>query len=266
MLRFRRMNRHGRGGVTTGQGGGMNRIAENYAGATREYSGWLIPLTVFVVTAIFSTLFLVYYFAPSPQQLTRTRPAPTDSGELVMLSIAGTGFHIPSNYILFSADRRGDEIEELSLIALFPGLQGYTLADAQEFTSNAPDARVIYIGVRTERVALSQEEKLARVYRPHLVEHDGTRTSSGAMRYTFLEDSGYRNEELYVRDGQNGTMLIRCTLSTADVPSPNSLGDILLSDGIAATYRFKRAHVAQWQDIESGARALLGAFMVKSRD
>ncbi|MGY9107946.1 MAG: hypothetical protein ACKVG0_15735, partial [Alphaproteobacteria bacterium] len=63
----------------------MNRIAENYAGATREYSGWLIPLTVFVVTAIFSALFLVYYFAPSPQQLNRTRPAPTDSGELVML-------------------------------------------------------------------------------------------------------------------------------------------------------------------------------------
>jgi hypothetical protein len=44
------------------------------------------------------------------------------------------------------------------------------------------------------------------------------------------------------------------------------LGDILLGDGLTATYRFKRAHVAQWQDIEAGIRALLGAFMVKSKD
>lgn len=244
----------------------MNRIAGDFSAPAREYSGWLIPLAVFVVTAILSALFLAYYFAPSPQQLTRTRPAPTDSGELIMLSIAGTGLHIPSNYVLFAADRRGGEMEELSLIALFPGLQGYTLADAQEFTSNAPDARVIYIGVRRERIAISQEEKFARIYRPHIVERNGTRTSSGAMLYSFLEESEYRDEELYVREGQNGTMLIRCTRPGADVPSPNCLGDILLGNGLTATYRFKRAHVAQWQDMEAGARALLGAFMVKSRD
>ena len=67
----------------------MNRIAGDFSAPAREYSGWLIPLAVFVVTAILSALFLAYYFAPSPQQLTRTRPAPTDSGELIMLSIAG---------------------------------------------------------------------------------------------------------------------------------------------------------------------------------
>lgn len=244
----------------------MNRIAGHYSEPAREYSAWLIPLVVFVVTAVLAALFLVYYFAPSPPQFTRTRPAPTDSSELTMLSIGNTGFHIPSNYILFSADRSGGQLEELSLITLFPGLQGYTLADAQEFNSNTPDSRVIYMGVRKERVALTQEEKLARVYRPLIEEIEGTPTSFGAKQYIFREDSGYRDEELYVREGQNGTVLIRCTRPGTQVPSPNCLGDISLGDGLTATYRFKRAHVAQWQDIEAGTRALLGAFMVKSRD
>jgi hypothetical protein len=244
----------------------MNRINSQFSGPAREYSGWLIPLAVFVVTAVLAALFLVYYFAPSPPQFARTQPAPTDSSELVMLSIGNTGFHIPSNYILFSADRSGGHLDELSLMTLFPGLQGYTLADAQEFNSNAPDSRVIYMGVRQDRAALTQEEKFARLYRPLLLKDEGTPTGSGARQYIFREDSGYRDEELYVREGQNGTVLIRCTRPGAEVPSPNCLGDILLGDGLTATYRFKRAHVAQWQDIEAGIRALLGAFMVKSKD
>jgi len=243
----------------------MNRIVGDFSRPTRELSGWLIPLIVFFAIAILSALFLAYYFVPGPQQFSRTRPAPTDSKELIMLSVAGTRFNIPSNYILFAADRRGGDMEELSLIALFPGLQGYTLADAQEFTSNAPNARVIYMGVRKEQIPLSPDEKLARVYRPQLADNDGIKISSVTTLYDFHEDSGYRNEELYVRDSQYGTMLIRCTRPAANVPSPNCLGDISLGDGLITTYRFKRAHVAEWQDIEAGAHALLGAFMVKSR-
>ncbi len=244
----------------------MNRFADEFSGPAREHSGWLIPLVVFVVTAVLAALFLVYYFAPSPPQFARTRPAPTDSSELLMLSVGGTGFHIPSNYILFAADRGGGELEELSLITLFPGLQGYTLADAQEFNLNTPDSRVVYIGVRKERIALSQEQKFARVYRPLITENKSAPARPGVKQYIFREDSGYRGEELYVREGQNGTMLIRCTRPDAEVPSPNCLSDISLGDGLTATYRFKRAHIAQWQDIEAGTRALLGAFMVKFRD
>ncbi len=244
----------------------MNRFAGEYLSPAREYSGWLIPLAVFVLTAVLAALFLIYYLAPSPPQFARTQPAPTDSSELVTLTIGNTGFHIPANYILFSAERRGGQQAELSLITLYPSLQGYTLADAQEFTSNAPDSQVIYLGVRQERVLLTQEERFARVYWPQIVESEGARTSFGATLYTFRANSGYRDEELYVREGQNGTMLVRCTRPAAEVPSPNCLGDILLGEGLTATYRFKRAHISKWQDIEAGARALLGAFMVKSRD
>lgn len=244
----------------------MNRFAGEYSSPAREYSGWLVPLAVFVLTAMLAALFLVYYLAPTPTQFGRARPAPTDSSELVMLSIGNTGFHIPANYILFSSDRSGGPLEELSLIALYPSLEGYTLADAQEFTSNAPDSRVIYLGVRQERITLSQEDKFARIYWPQILNGDGTRTGFGATLYTFREDSGYRDEELYVREGQNGTMLVRCTRPAAEVPSPNCLGDMSLGDGLIATYRFKRAYISNWQDIEAGTRALLGAFMVKSRD
>ena len=125
---------------------------------------------------------------------------------------------------------------------------------------------LIYLGVRRERVSLSQEDRFARIYWPQILDGAGSPTSFGARLYTVREDSGYRDEELYVRTGQNGTMLVRCTLPAAEVPSPNCIGDVSLGDGLTATYRFKRAHIAKWEDIEAGTRALLGAFMVKSRD
>jgi hypothetical protein len=242
----------------------MTRIVDDFVGPARERSGWLIPLAVFAVTAALSALILAYYFAPAAPQFTSNRPAPTDSANLVMLSVEGTPFHIPSNYIVFPGERSGGPLEELSLIALLPELQGYTLAEAQEFNSNAPDSRVVNMVIRKARMTLSDAERFSRIYQPVLATPTGTQTEFGLTRYNFRADSGYRDEELYVGESTNGTTLIRCTRPTDEVPSPSCLGDVPLGNGLTVTYRFKRAYIEDWRGIMAGVGALIGAFMVKS--
>ncbi len=147
------------------------------------------------------------------------------------------------------------------MMALLPDLQGYTLGAAAEFGSNAADSRVVNIVIRPERVALSAEDRLERIYRPFIALAEGTPTNFGARLYTFRADSGYRDEEMYVGESPSGTMLLRCTRPAPDVPSPSCLGDIALGNGLTTTYRFKRAHIEQWLDIEAGVRALAGALI-----
>jgi hypothetical protein len=243
---------------------GMSRVVDEFAGPAEKRSGWLIPLAVFVVTAALSALILAYYLGPSAPGLGAEQPAQTDSTELVVLSIGDNGFHIPANYILFASARAGGPMEEVAMMALLPDLQGYTLGAAPEFGSNAPDSNVVNIVIRKEVMTLSAEDRLERIYRPFIALAEGTPTPFDARLYTFRMDSGYRDEELYVGESPAGTVLLRCTRPAPDVPSPSCLGDIALGNGLTTTYRFKRAHLAQWQDIESGVRALAGALIDRS--
>jgi hypothetical protein len=48
------------------------------------------------------------------------------------------------------------------------------------------------------------------------------------------------------------------------VPSPSCLRETPLTQGVALSYRFKRAQLAKWQQISAGADALVRSFLVKN--
>ena len=243
----------------------MSGPGEEFGVQIKKRSGWLIPLGVFVVTAALSALILAYYLAPAPTRLLGDQPAPSDSTVPVTLSIAGKGFHIPANYILFASARKGGALKGLELVALLPDLQGYTLATAQEFASAAPDSRVVNLAIREETSALSERDRLDRAYLPLVENRDGVSSAYSLTEYAFRADSVYRNEELFVGEADDGQpVLLRCEHATPDVPSPNCTGDLRLPDSLSLSYRFKRSHLDRWHDIDSGVRALAGAFMDKS--
>ena len=242
----------------------MSHTGDEFAGPAKQLSGWLIPLTVFLVTAALSALFLIYYLAPLPPELIAEQPAPTDSTAPVALSVGGTVFHIPSSYIVFASARRGGPRESLDMAVLLPDLQGYSLELAQEFASNAPDSRVVNVTVREDARTLTEQEKLQRIYMPQVETNTTGPAPVGLTLYNFRADSGYRDEELYVGDTGEGLILLRCTKQSFDVPSPSCLVDMALNSELSITYRFKRTHLERWHEVDSGIRALVGAFMDKS--
>lgn len=240
----------------------MSRVGDEFGGPAKKRSGWLIPLAVFVVTATLSAVVLAYYFAPGPADLIAERPAPTQSTAPVALSVGGVHFHIPANYIQFASTRRGGTLKQVDMVALLPDLQGYSLGAAQAFASDAPDARVIDLSLR-EGHSLAAEEKLTRLYMPLVQSQTGTPADNALTVYDFRADTGYRDEQLYVGDGDDGPVLLRCTRPAPDVPSPSCLGDMALTENLTLDYRFKRGQLAHWHEIAAGLRALLGAFMDK---
>ncbi len=241
----------------------MSHAGEEFGEPAKRRSGWLIPLAVFFVTACLSALVLAYYFAPAPPGLAQEQPAPTDTDRPVALSLGSTHLQIPANYILLASARRGGALNELALIAMLPDFQGYTLGAAQALTDNAPDSRIINLMLKGDQALLPEQDRLERVYMTQVENPKGQLGPYGLRQYAFRADSGYHDQDLFVGPGPQGVMVLLCTKLASDIPSPGCLRDMPLGAGLALSYRFKRAHLAQWRNIDARIRMLIDGFIEK---
>lgn len=237
----------------------MRRTADDDE-TIRKRSGWVIPLTVFIVTLGLSAAFLALYLAPSGPGLFGKQISPTSRSDVVALSVNGRPFRIPANYLPYVVARQGGAQKEIEIFALLPGLSGWSNWDAEAFTSNAADSKVVYLTLHQDRVGLSEAEKLSRVYLDYLQDRQGRPGPFGLRQYRFREDTGYRNEDLFVGTGEKGPVVMRCVRTSHEVPSPSCLREILIARGVALSYRFKREHLSQWREIAVKVDKLMTGF------
>jgi len=228
---------------------------ESRAEEVRGHSGWLIPLALAAAILVLSALFLVWYLRPGPRA-----SAPTDKSDIVQLTVASQPFAVPANYIQTAAARSGGARAQVTLAALFPSWQGYSDADARLFAGNAPDSPVVRITLRADNSRLDAAARLARIYKPYVEDAAGTPGPFGLARYSFRPSSGYERNELFV-GGHGGPVLLLCERAGAELASPNCLAvDRPLGDGVSFSYRFKRAWLARWTEMDGGVDALVKKF------
>lgn len=227
----------------------------------QQRSGWLLPLSVLAILLILSGALVIYYLAP-PTALFANRTSPTSASDPVYLSIAGQAFAIPANFLPYPAARRGGEQTEAALFALLPDLAGWSPKTADEFASNAADSRVVFLRLHAERKGLSEPAKLARVYMDYVESREGRPGPYGLQHYAFRQDSGYRDEDLFVGVGP---VVLRCVRPSPDVPSPNCLREKTVSQGLSLSYRFKRSQLAQWRPMAQRIDALIAGFKAEAR-
>jgi len=229
----------------------------------RKHSGWVIPLTVFIATLSLSAAFLVLYLAPSGPDLFGKQLSPTSRSDIISLSVGGRPFRIPANYLPYAASRQGGTQKEIDLFALLPGLTGWSNWEADAFASNAPDSKVLYLTLHQDRVGLNEAGKLSRVYLDYVQERQGRPGPFGLRQYRFREDTGYRNEDLFVGNSEKGPVVMRCVQVSREVPSPSCLRETLIARGVALSYRFKREHLSQWREIAAKVDTLMTGFTPK---
>jgi hypothetical protein len=229
----------------------------------KERSGWLIPLSVFFVTSCLSALVLAYYFAPGPATLGQELPSPTDATRRVGLTIGTLKFRIPANYLPYRSTRSGGAQQEATLAAFLPDLGGFTLGLANEFDANAPDSPVVYLMLKSSHIALPEKERFARIYMPQVQDEYGQEGPYGLRVYEFRAESGYHNQNLFFSAADPEAAAIICDKPDPNIPSPNCLRDFPLGGGLGITYRFKRARLAAWRQIDKDIRALIAGFMDK---
>lgn len=222
-----------------------------------QHSGWLIPLAFGAAILLLSGLFLGWYLRPG----LRTPATPTGQSNLVELTVRGAPFAIPANYIQSPAARGGGDQVSLALAAIFPSLQGYSDTDAQLFQGNAADSPVIHINLRGDTGNLDPKARLERVYKPYLSNPDGAPEAFGLTQYAFRLNSGYERNDLFAGQGASGLVLLLCERAAGDLSSPNCLAtDQPLKPGLNFSYRFKRAYLARWREIDSGVGGLVRKF------
>lgn len=243
----------------------MSRTTPNEDEDVRRHSGWLIPLVVFVVTAGLSALFLLFYLVPNPVSLIEQHTAPTTTTTPVALSVDALKFKVPANYIMYRDARSGGVRKDLALFTVLPDFRGYSRADAQAFADHSANSPIVYILIRDEHLNLPEKERLARIYLNYVVDPKGAPGPFGLTQYRFRDDTGYRDEDLFVGDSNGHLVTMRCWRFTADMPNPNCLRDRRLSRGVAMTYRFKRAHLGQWREIAEGVTTLVRRFEARAK-
>jgi len=238
----------------------MNQRSDDDGGTIRQRSGWLIPAAVFIVTTALSALFLLYYLAPSANSVFDEHPSPTARADPIALSVDQLKFVIPANYILYSSARQGGARREVALVTKLSDFHGYSDWYASTFSDNSADSPVIYMLIREEDINLTESDRLSRIYLNYVANPKGAPGPFGLTQYAFRDDSGYRGEDLFVGESAAGPIVLRCVRFRQDVPSPSCLRDVRLRGGVAMTYRFKRAHLADWSAIADGVDALIKSF------
>jgi hypothetical protein len=79
--------------------------------------------------------------------------------------------------------------------------------------------------------------------------------------YDFAENSGYEGHELFAADTASGVALFFCDRASADFSSPNCLAvDRPLARNLSFSYRFKRAYLARWREMDAGVQSLIARF------
>jgi hypothetical protein len=226
----------------------------------RKRSGWLIPLGVFAVTFALSALFLLFYLVPAPPALFQEQVAPTSRTDVVSLQVRGLKLAIPANYLEYNSARQGGSRKSVELFAMLPDMGGWSNWDAQSFTNNLADSPIVYLVVHDDVLNLSEADRLQRIYFAYVVDPKGSPGPFGLTQYVFRNDSGYRSEDLFVGNTQAGPVVLRCVRFSAEVPSPSCLREQPLGRGVSLSYRFKRAHLGEWQEIGAGVDKLIKSF------
>jgi hypothetical protein len=237
----------------------------DYEETVRRRSGWLIPIAVFVVTAALSALFLLFYLAPGATSFIEEHPAPTSRSDAVSLKVGGMAMSIPANYIIYNSARQGGQQKEVALFATFPDFHGYSDWSSGTFTGNAADSPLVYMLIRVESINLTESDRLQRIYMNYVANPKGAPGPFGLTQYVFRDDSGYRGEDLYVGEHADGPVVLRCVRFSQNVPSPSCMRDVRLKNGVAMTYRFKRAHLADWSAIADGVAELIQSFSTHAK-
>jgi hypothetical protein len=238
---------------------------DNLDDTIQQRSGWLIPIGVFAVTAVLSALLLLFYLAPTPTSFIEADPAPTSRTDPITLSVGAVKLVIPANYILYKSARQGGARPDVALVATYPDFHGYSDWRSQLFVGNAVDSPVIYMLIRQEPLDLTEAERLQRIYLNFVSDPAGEPGPFGLTQYTFRDDSGYRGEDLFVGTTPAGPVVLQCVRFSQQVPSPSCLRDMRLKRGVALSYRFKRAHLADWRAIVTGIDVLVQTFRAHAK-
>jgi hypothetical protein len=233
-----------------------------FGGEMKRGRTWFIPLELLGVIIVLGG---VAYWVLTGQSIdmSGTKPSPTADTSTIDLSIDGYTLAVPANYLPFGRNRSGGEQEDIRLRALMPDLRGWSRQDANLFASNAPDAKVVQIGVSLTKDRNTEKARFEKVLRPYTENPDGEPGPYGLTKYTFAAGQGYDGLELYTFSaGPDSLIVLQCETAGDPAAGPSCWRTMKPDEkpGVTITYRFKRSQLGEWPAIDQGVVRLFKQF------
>ncbi len=226
-----------------------------------ERPAWILPALVVFAVLTLSGVFLYYYFGPTPGEILGHDPRASVATRRIEAVVGGTRFLIPENFTRYPSQRTGGAQSELAMHVLLPEFSPYSLERESDFADNAPASPTLYVTLHVAEGILPAERRLKEIYSKYLVSPKPEADPTGLQKFAFKPDSGYKDQELFVGTDADGRLvLLTCQRRTALNGSPNCARTLLLTQNLALTYRYKRAHLAQWQRIDELTIRLVTSF------
>lgn len=239
----------------------MARQKQSGGELVHERPAWILPVLVILAVLSFSGAFLYYYFGPTPGEILGHDPKASAATRRVEAVIGGTRFLIPENYTRYPSQRSGGAQPEVAMHALLPDFTPYAPERQAEFVDNTPEANVVFFTLQESVAMLPAERRLKEVYSKYLTSTPPEKLENGLEKFGFRPDSGYKDQDLLVGTDTDGRLvLITCQRATPLIVSPNCTRSLLLTQNLALTYRYKRAHLDRWQRIDELLIRLVTSF------
>ena len=234
---------------------------------------WAGPARILFITLVLAGGFLYYYFGPRVEDIQGTNPRASAQSRPIPITVGIDTFSIPENYTVFAKSRRGGVQEKVELYAALPGFDGYSLPRQLDFEGNDANSPIVHFSIYDpDKMAaaidghkldekFTEREKFERVYLPHLSNPKGDAARYGLMHYKFDDSWEDPDEDLFVHGQSDGSLVVfRCIQNVPTMPSPWCRRDVLLSDTLGVSYRFKRDRLSSWRDIDKGVMSLVNRF------
>ena len=239
-------------------------------GEVHAHSSWILPLFVLLIAVAIGIGVYVFLAGPTVEEvqgnIQGNTYSPTSSAQTSDLRIDGVQYRIPANYTKYGRSRSGGDQEDVPMHALLPNLSPWTPADAAEFSSNAAETRVVHFTLAIDRAHLAYQDKFERGIRPLALKPEGEPGPFGLTQFRFGPGTGYENTEWFTATLTDGSQLVmRCDASANPDFGSNCMRVTRMQDSIGVTYKFKRAHLGMWKQIDAGVMALIESFRAKKK-
>lgn len=230
-----------------------------------ERPAWLLPAIVGGAVLILSVFFLYYYFGPTTGEILGTDPEASTSTHTIETTIGDLTFNVPVNYTRIPAQRSGGKQKEIALHALLMDLTPFTTEKKHLFDSNEADANVMHFRIHERGKTLPATRRLDSIYVRYFESATQATPENPLEHYTFVDTSGYRDQDLFVFWPEAGEpLLLMCFRETGVIVNPSCSRTLSLSDGTMLTYRYKRPYQTKWREIDNMLVALVRSWEAKA--
>src|SRR5690606_17129420 len=175
----------------------------------------------------------------------------SDSTQAYEIIIGNNVLSIPANMIRFSNQRRDGVTGRLDLYARWPGLTGYTERDRAIFNLLTPKRHLIFMSIEQPTLSRDMTGRYLPIY-AELIDSDGEAAPGKLTAHRFLENSGYKGEELLLSDTSSGKpeFVARCLADSAAESLNSCERDVQFGRDLQILYRFPRSMLGDWKSLD----------------